>query len=473
MTVASLPPERGIFVNRTLNLRSIRAVGYDMDYTLVHYRTVEWERLAYEHTKQRLADRGWPVEGLVFDPEEVIQGLTLDLELGNLVKVTRFGYVIRASHGTTLLPFDDLRTAYADTVVDLGEERWAFVNTLFSLSEAALFAQLVDLADSGELPETVGYHDLYRVMLAALDDVHDGGELKREIIADPDRYLDLDPDVPLTLLDQRHAGRLLLLITNSDWAYTSRIMSYAIDGFLPDGETWRDLFDAVIVSAHKPGFFAGENELYRVVDEDRGLLEPHRGDIERGQVFFGGSAKRVEESCGLTGDQILYVGDHLFGDVHQSKAHLRWRTALVIRELEGEIEAAERFRTTEAELKLLMTEKESLERDLAAARLTRQRGSRGYAGPGEPAADPVPDVERIRDDLEALDDRIAPLAAASSMVGNERWGPLMRAGIDKSLFARQVERHADVYTSRVSNFMAATPFGYLRASRSALPHDFS
>ncbi len=27
----------GIFANRTLNLRAIKAVGYDMDYTLIHY----------------------------------------------------------------------------------------------------------------------------------------------------------------------------------------------------------------------------------------------------------------------------------------------------------------------------------------------------------------------------------------------------------------------------------------------------
>ena len=43
------PPERGLFCNRTLNLRAIRAIGYDMDYTLVHYRPDEWERRAYEH----------------------------------------------------------------------------------------------------------------------------------------------------------------------------------------------------------------------------------------------------------------------------------------------------------------------------------------------------------------------------------------------------------------------------------------
>ena len=51
------------------------------------------------------------------------------------------------------------------------------------------------------------------------------------------------------------------------------------------------------------------------------------------------------------------------------------------------------------------------------------------------------------------------------------WGPLMRAGVDKSLFARQVEKHADVYTSRVSNFRAETPYGYLRAARVLLPHE--
>jgi hypothetical protein len=47
----------------------------------------------------------------------------------------------------------------------------------------------------------------------------------------------------------------------------------------------------------------------------------------------------------------------------------------------------------------------------------------------------------------------------------------MRAGADKSLFARQVERYADVYTSRVSNFRYETPYAYLRAARGSLPHD--
>ena len=67
--------------------------------------------------------------------------------------------------------------------------------------------------------------------------------------------------------------------------------------------------------------------------------------------------------------------------------------------------------------------------------------------------------------------RLAPLARAAGELRNEAWGPLMRSGNDKSLFARQVERYADVYTSRVSNLLALTPFVYLRSPRGSLPHD--
>jgi len=45
----------------------------------------------------------------------------------------------------------------------------------------------------------------------------------------------------------------------------------------------------------------------------------------------------VENSLDIHGDEILYVGDHIYTDVSQSKVHLRWRTALICRELEEEV----------------------------------------------------------------------------------------------------------------------------------------
>ena len=81
------------------------------------------------------------------------------------------------------------------------------------------------------------------------------------------------------------------------------------------------------------------------------------------------------------------------------------------------------------------------------------------------------DLEKVTAAATALDERIAPLARASAELGHTAWGPLMRSGNDKSLFARQVERWADIYTSRVSNLRYETPYGYLRAARGSLPHD--
>ena len=288
------------------------------------------------------------------------------------------------------------------------------------------------------------------------------GLLKAKIVADPDRFVDLDKDIAATLLDQRRARKKLALITNSDWAYTSKMMNYAVDPYCPEGTTWRDLFDVVIVSANKPRFFSGHDPIYRVVDEDESLLLPHTGPLEAGHVYFGGNAHLVEESLDVSGGQPLYVGDHLFGDVHVTKDVLRWRTALIARELESEVADAIAFDEQQHRLEALMAEKIEKDRRQAQLRLARAKG-RG--------AEVASELAEVTARALELDEQIAPLARAASGLGNSIWGPLMRAGNDKSLFARQVERYADAYTSRVSNLRYETPYAYLRAARGSLPHD--
>lgn len=100
---------RGIFCSRTLNLRSIGVIGYDMDYTLMHYNVMAWEGRAYDYCMVNLRNMGFPVDGLAFDPELVIRGLVIDKEKGNLVKADRFGYIKRAMHGTRMLSTRELR----------------------------------------------------------------------------------------------------------------------------------------------------------------------------------------------------------------------------------------------------------------------------------------------------------------------------------------------------------------------------
>jgi HAD superfamily 5'-nucleotidase-like hydrolase len=464
------PRSREVFCNRTLNLRAIRAVGYDMDYTLVHYRVESWELRAYEHLKRHLMTERWPVEGHAFDPQLVTRGLIVDTELGNVLKANRFGYVKRAFHGTRPLEFEEQRRVYSRVMVDLADRRWVFLHTLFSLSEGCMYLQLVDLLDAGRLPDRLDYARLYKHVHESIDATHAEGELKAEIVADPDRYVMRDPETPLALLDQKRAGKKLMLITNSEWGYTRAILSNAFDRYLPQDTFWRDLFDVIIIGARKPGFFTGSGPLFEVVN-DEGLMKPALA-LRDGAVFCGGDASLVERYLGASGDEILYVGDHMWGDVHASKSALRWRTALVLRELEAEIAALEAFAPRQAELRARMVEKERLEYELCRL---RQELQHLRAGQGAKNVAPAGELERAvsqrRHRLAELDTQIAPLAQAADELGNVRWGPLLRAGNDKSHLARQIENYADVYTSRVSNLLYRTPFAYLRSLQGNLPHD--
>jgi 5'-nucleotidase len=469
---AATPRSRQVFCNRTLNLRAIQAIGFDMDYTLIHYNYELWEAHAYAHTQRRLAAAGLPVEGLEFDAQRVTRGLILDLELGNIVKASRFGYVVRASHGSRMLDYDEQRDTYSRTLVDLSERRWVFLNTLFSLSEGCLYAQLVDLLDAGRIDQNIAphYRDLYSTLSQCMGAAHMEGELKAEIIAEPERFVLRDAELPLALLDLMHAGKRLMVITNSEWSYTRAMMAYAFDEHLPGNMTWRDLFELVFVDSRKPAFFTGDREALQVVD-DAGLLAPKR-PLAPGQVYYGGNARAVESYLGLPGERILYVGDHVYADVHVSKEVLRWRTALILRELEAELIALDGFASKQRELDELMRQKEENETRSREYRLSLQRAELAY---GPPPAEPVAAIREhlgaLRQESLDLDERLGPLAREASEVGNERWGPITRAGADKSRVARAIERYADIYTSRVANLLHVTPFAYLRAPATTLPHD--
>jgi HAD superfamily 5'-nucleotidase-like hydrolase len=465
------PPERRVFCNRTLNMRSIHAIGFDMDYTLVHYDVHQWEARAFAHVQRRLASLGHPVEGMRFDAEKFARGLVVDLELGNIVKANRFGYVTQAAHGMAVLPHDQQRKVYSQVWVDLSEPRWVFLNTLFSLSEACLYAQLVDLLDAGKMPG-LDYRTLYQLVGKTMDAAHLEGELKAEIVADPERFVPHDPDLVSTLLDLQQAGKKLFLATNSEWHYTQAMMEYAFGRHLPGG-SWRDLFTLIIAQAKKPAFFDGNRQFAEILDA-AGTERPHDGPLQAGKVYRGGNAQLVQDFFGCGGEAILYVGDHVYADVHVSSQIRRWRTAMILRELEDEVRDERAFAAKQRQLSERMAQKEALDHEQAVLRLSLQRLAAHAAPPaGAPAT-----VEAIQERLrqlrtasEALDHDVAPLARDAGHLGHPIWGPLMRAGNDKSRLARQIERHADVYTSRVSNFLHLTPFGYLRAARGSLPHD--
>ena len=444
---------RAIFCSRTLNLRSIRAIGYDMDYTLINYDVNAWEGRAYEYGLETLREQGIPVDGLSFDPQLVIRGLIMDKEKGNLIKVDRFGLVKRAMHGTRMLSPSEIRQVYGREVVNLRNEgRWLFLNTLFSVSEACMYVQLVERLDAASnhyhiWPLSLGnisYQALYQLVAKALFRTHVEGKLKSEIIQAPEKFVELDPQMAQTLLDQRDSGKQLLLITNSDYEYTNKMMSYSYDRYLPKGMRWRDLFDMIIVQARKPDFFNANQTLYEIVTDD-GLMRPVL-QARKGGLFCGGSARMVEKALGIEGDAILYVGDHIYTDAALAKLNFQWRTALILRELEDEISAMVKGQVHRQGVKDLMIKKERVGDVFNHLRLARQR----FLSNHRAADKSFEDEEQVEETLaqllmimEALDDRIGPGLEKDGCHFNQRWGYLSRAGLnDKSQLTRQIEKYA-------------------------------
>jgi HAD superfamily 5'-nucleotidase-like hydrolase len=469
--LSSRKSPRGIFCSRTLNLRSISAIGYDMDYTLMHYNVKAWEGRAYDYCLENLRTMGYPVDGLAFDPDLVIRGLVIDKEKGNLVKPDRFGYVKRAMHGTTMLSNQALSEMYGRELVDLRKEsRWEFLNTLFSVSEAVAYMQMVDRLDEGAISSEIGpldYKGLYKAVGRALFRAHVEGQLKSEIMSKPELFVEPDPELPLALLDQKEAGKRLLLITNSDYHYTDKMMQHSFNKFLPNDMGWRDLFEMVIVSARKPEFFQMSHPMYEVVTGE-GLMRPCF-KASPGGVYSGGSAQMVENSLNIHGDEILYVGDHIYTDVSVSKVHLRWRTALICRELEEEYNALICSRPHRATLIDLINQKEVVgdlfnQLRLALQRRTTGRPAQTLAATHMDDKELTETIQKLLIVMQRLDNKIAPLTEADGEHFNRRWGFLSRAGLwDKSHLMRQIEKYADIYTSRVSNFLHYTPFMYFRS----------
>ncbi len=477
--VREIPHGRQIFVNRNLRLDTIDLVGFDMDYTLAIYRLRKIEELSFQMTLRRLVDScGYPPEigGLEYDWEFVIRGLAVDKQHGNLFKLDRFNHVGRCYHGRRPLPADDWRRLYRDVKIRLSDSaRFAWIDTLFALPEAALFAQIIERLEGRGM--TVDYGRLYDDIRTSIDGVHRDDTLKAVIRRDLDGFFVKDPEIGPALHKLRSGGKKLFLLTNSLFDYTDVVLGHLLDGLLPEYPSWRQYFDFIVVGARKPGFFSDRAPLLELDGEGRPVGPA--GSLERGRIYQGGNLTDFERLAGLGGERVLYVGDHIYGDILRSKKSSLWRTCMVVQELEDELEhldrhAAEVQRLSEEETLRPRLDDELNQRKLALNLLEKKLGrTEGDARlPIENERRVMKsELEQVRRALRDLNLEIQRLEDALERGMNRYWGLLFKEGNENSRFGEQVENYADLYTSRASNFLAYSPMQYFRSPRAAMPHE--
>ncbi|XP_017107849.2 cytosolic purine 5'-nucleotidase isoform X1 [Drosophila bipectinata] len=453
-----------VFVNRSLHLENIKYYGFDMDYTLAEYKSPQYEQLGFNLVKERLVQMGYPKEILQFeyDPTFPVRGLWFDTLYGNLLKVDAYGNILVCVHGFEFIKHHQVYELYPNKFLKLDESRVYVLNTLFNLPETYLLACLTDFfTNSNEFVRVergikagdflFTYKSIFQDVRRAVDWVHSDGDLKRRTTQNMAHYVKKDARLPTVLSRIRESGAKLFMLTNSDYTYTNEIMTYLFD--FPHGATeeephrdWKTYFDVIVVDARKPLFF-DEGTVLRQVDTKTGGLKigTHIGPLQPGQVYSGGSCELFTKFINAKGKDVLYVGDHIFGDILKSKKIRGWRTFLIVPELVRELHVWTDECQLFAELQNLDIKLGDLYRDL------------------DSSAKVKPDISQLR---TCIRDVTHKMDMAYGMMGS-----LFRSGSRQTFFSSQVVRYADVYAATLLNLIYY-PFSYMfRAPAMLLPHE--
>jgi HAD superfamily 5'-nucleotidase-like hydrolase len=473
-----------VFCNRNLRMDSIEMIGFDMDYTLALYHQDKLEQLSIELTLDKLCGKhGYPeaIRALTYDPRWAIRGLMVDRQLGNVFKMDRHAHVGRCYHGTRELDHDQRKATYRNEKINLSSDRFEWIDTLFGLPEAVMYTTLVDWHTRTN--QTVSFDKLFGDIRTAIDEAHRDDTLKSVIKADLAAYIVKDPLLGETLHKFRSSGKKLFLLTNSLYDYSAVVMSYLLDGERKAYPSWRNYFDIVIVGGAKPAFF---NELrpFVQIDPVSGAAISHNGEIKhlsRDKVYQGGNVVAFEQMTGIKGEQVLYIGDHIYGDILRLRKQHMWRTAMVLQELEREISVSDRLEAQIQDLELLDRRHRNLESEIDYQTLRLKKIQRLL---DDDSGTPLlrnrlederraarTSVDSLRDRAALMETEVDSLEARIDRAYNPHWGSCLREGNENSRFGEQVNDYADLYTSRVSNFGPYSPLRYFRAPRRPMPHE--
>jgi len=313
-------------------------VGFDMDHTLLRYRRPEFDNLVYTSMATRLVKKhGYP-KGLLAVPANVgtmQRGLVIDMKYGMVLKLDWACHVAHVQLNTyRSLRREEIVSVYGEAPVNLSEEeRWMVLTTGFETPMAILLLRFAVLRPSlhkdAEALRRFFSHTHEAFSMAFGGDSTTG--FLRALRDNPQQYIVRRSPALIQWLRSLRAGpgQCSFIVTNASVDFMNLVMPAAF------GCDWRYLFDAIVVSAHKPAFFDSADH------RRSALIEAGDEELPNGapRVYQGGTCHELVQylrgRCGGNQPpQVSYVGDHLLTDVGAAKTKAGWSTVAVVEELE-------------------------------------------------------------------------------------------------------------------------------------------
>ncbi|MDX2051408.1 MAG: HAD-IG family 5'-nucleotidase [Polyangiaceae bacterium] len=470
-----IPRADRVFVCRNLKLGEIEWVGFDMDYTLAIYDQAAMDALSVSLTVEKLIERGYPrsLSECSYDTRFPIRGLVVDKVQGHVLKMDRYKAIQKGYHGLSRLSRAELQALYHDQRIQPHTKRYHWIDTLFALSEVAAYAAIVEqFTRAGETPD---YDRLFLDVRASIDAAHADGSVYKAVTSNLSHFVQRDPDLARSLHKLRSAGKRLFLLTNSPPHYTEQMMTYLLGDAMPEYPSWQHYFDVAICSAKKPIWFQEGSPFLEV--SPKGSRPIKEAAFEKGKLYEGGNLKDFERLTKVVGSSVLYVGDHIYGDILRSKKETSWRTAMIIQELDAEISAHEACAADRERQRQIEEAHDLLEDELRYYQRHIKDTARQLDN--EPAPDGLSDelvrlkraLERVRAELKKLGREHELLEDRIDQRFHLYWGSLLKEGNEMSMFGLQVETYADIYMRRVSCLRAYSPQQFFRSPHDLMPHE--
>mmetsp|Transcript_18091 Transcript_18091/g.41677 ORF Transcript_18091/g.41677 Transcript_18091/m.41677 type:complete len:648 (+) Transcript_18091:132-2075(+) len=443
-----------IFANTYVDLGNVDTVGFDYDYTLVHY-TEELLTLLYSMALHRLVnDRHYPMEmlasGLVYDNYFSIRGLAVDKETGWICHLSYTHKVSVAWEGREKVSTSRIFEEYRGKRGLNPRERRARLkplNDLFSMAECCLIADTIQFFKDRGIDFCPS--NVVTDILGAIRDTHISGDFHRIVAGNPEKYFDVTPHLKDVLENLKHSGKRLIFASNSPFWYVDAGMKYVL------GNEWIDLWDAVIVSAGKPAFYTEYRRPFREVNPATNKVRFEKVEkLERGKIYTGGCLRELTqlmewndpgkddedvESMGPLNmnSNVLYIGDSLFADLVDAKREFGWITAAVTPEVgyELDVQQSSDHLLTESTIAILLDSLREVQTEM---------------GSGQYSEEDSQVLNKLEKLVSVWRDR------QTNLLGNP-FGSVFRARYQPSLFAHSLRRYCDLYMNSIGSLHLYSP----------------
>lgn len=204
--------------------------------------------------------------------------------------------------------------------------------------------------------------------------------------------------------------------------------------------------------------------------------------MKKNTIYQHGNIRDFERLCRVNGDEILYIGDHIYGDIVRTKKETLWRTCLVVDELSEEIRHTLLWARDLDEISRKNAQRHALDGMIRNQRALLAHIEGRILEQGKKNRDQLEKynaahkllkqaIEKNKRDLTEMDREYLVDFDELERRFHPCWGRVFGEHGELSSFGGQVRTYACIYTAKVTNLLRYSTTHLFRATGQMMSHE--